>query len=144
MELVRIYECLCDATRLRILHLLTEGPLCVCHFQTILQEPQVKISKHLGYLKARGMVEVRREGTWRVYSLVTDKSRELTGNLACLQDCAQEEPQFRSDLERLRKVQARVGDRSPACCGRGKKLAPMIHRRTARPSPRTRNPTAQT
>ena len=37
MDLIRIYECLCDATRLRILHLLTHGPLCVCHIQEILK-----------------------------------------------------------------------------------------------------------
>ena len=50
MELVPIYQCLCDRTRLRILNLLDSGPLCVCHFQTLLKEGQVKISKHLAYL----------------------------------------------------------------------------------------------
>ena len=48
IELIQIYQCLCDPTRLRILHLLTQTPLCVCHFQEIFNEPQVKISKHLG------------------------------------------------------------------------------------------------
>ena len=46
MSLVQIYQCLCDETRLRILNLLHEGELCVCHIQDILGEPQVKISKH--------------------------------------------------------------------------------------------------
>ena len=41
MNLVQMYRCLCDETRLRILHLLKQGPLCVCHFQDILQLPQV-------------------------------------------------------------------------------------------------------
>ena len=54
MEPVQIYECLCDPTRLRILHLLTRSALCVCHFQEILGQPQVKISKHLAYLRERG------------------------------------------------------------------------------------------
>ena len=57
MDLVSIYQCLCDHTRLRILHALTGGPLCVCHLQEILGEPQVKVSKHLAYLKQHGMVE---------------------------------------------------------------------------------------
>ncbi|PYK63832.1 MAG: ArsR family transcriptional regulator, partial [Verrucomicrobia bacterium] len=47
MDLIQIYQCFCDRTRLRILHLLRRSPLCVCHFQDILDEPQVKISKHL-------------------------------------------------------------------------------------------------
>ena len=86
MELVRIYECLCDITRLRILNVLLRGPLCVCHFQRILGEPQVKISKHLGYLRSRGLVEAKREGNWMVYRLPEKPSRELAANLACLQD----------------------------------------------------------
>ena len=36
MKLIEVYKCLCDETRLRILHLLSHQPLCVCHFQEIL------------------------------------------------------------------------------------------------------------
>src|SRR3954462_13403383 len=105
MELVKIYECLCDPTRLRLLNVLAQGPLCVCHFQEILREPQVKISKHLGYLRARDLVECRREGNWMIYSLPENPSRELKTNLACLQDCARENPLFEKDLARLRKIE---------------------------------------
>ena len=118
MELIRIYECLCDVTRLRILNLLAQGPLCVCHIQDILGEPQVKISKHLSYLKSHDAVESHREGNWRVYQLVTKPSPELESNLACLQDCASEEPRLRRDLERLRKLRAKTDDPSLACCGK--------------------------
>ena len=69
MELVEIYSCLCDLTRLRILNILGQGPQCVCHFQEILGEPQVKISKHLAYLRERGLVEVERAGNWMIYEL---------------------------------------------------------------------------
>ena len=104
MELVQIYECLCDATRLRILNLLSHGPLCVCHFQQVLGEPQVKISKHLAYLRARRLVEAARQGNWMIYTLPAKPSRELAANLACLQDCATEQAVFRRDLERLHKI----------------------------------------
>lgn len=104
MELIRIYQCLCDRTRLRILHLLGQGPLCVCHFQTALREPQVKISKHLAYLRTRGLVQAERRGNWMVYSLAEKPSPELAANLACLQDCAKEESIFRQDLTRLKKL----------------------------------------
>lgn len=118
MELVRIYECLCDRTRLRILHLLGDGPLCVCHFQDVLGEPQVKISKHLGYLRTRGMVECKRQANWMVYSLPAKPSHELAANLACLQDCAPEDAVFRSDLARLRKLTPKIAKTSPCGCGR--------------------------
>jgi ArsR family transcriptional regulator len=104
MELVRIYSCLCDRTRLRILHLLAQGPLCVCHFQAVLREPQVKISKHLAYLRSRRLAEATRDGNWMIYALPARPSRELKVNLACLQDCARENAIFRRDIDRLRKL----------------------------------------
>lgn len=120
MDLVKIYECLCDRTRLRLLQVLAQGSLCVCHFQAVLCEPQVKISKHLAYLLARGLVEAERRGNWMIYSLPAKPSRELKANLACLQDCAREDPRFQKDLERLRRLApadevAEVCDRHCAC-----------------------------
>lgn len=116
MELVRIYECLCDRTRLRILNVLAQGPLCVCHFQEILREPQVKISKHLAYLRARGLVEVERAGNWMIYELPAKPDRELRANLACLQDLAREQPVFQRDLARRQKLAPRFADTSPCGC----------------------------
>lgn len=115
-ELVTIYECLCDRTRLRILNLLCHGPLCVCHLQEVLNEPQVKISKHLGYLKAHGMVEVRREGSWRIYSLLAKRPKATEANLACLQDCVTDEKIFRRDSEKLQALRRHLDGDAPACC----------------------------
>ncbi len=123
MELVKIYECLCDVTRLRLLHVLAQGPVCVCHFQEVLDEPQVKVSKHLGYLRERGLVECQREGNWVVYTLPEKPSRELAANLACLQDCARENPVFKRDLAKLKKLDltcapdAVVRAAGKTCCG---------------------------
>ena len=124
MNLVRVYECLCDRTRLRILNVLLRGPLCVCHFQAILREPQVKISKHLAYLRARGFVAATRRGNWMVYALRPARPRELAANLACLQDCAREQPVFQRDLARLQRLAPALA-RSPAggcgCVGGSRK-----------------------
>ncbi|MDB6056467.1 MAG: ArsR family transcriptional regulator [Verrucomicrobiales bacterium] len=104
MKLVEIYKCMCDETRLRILHLLTHGPLCVCHFQDILGVPQVAVSKHLAYLRKHGMVLAQRHEQWMVYQLPDKKPKELHLQLQCLQDCVQTHAEFRDDLKRLRKV----------------------------------------
>jgi ArsR family transcriptional regulator len=122
MELIRIYACLCDRTRLRLLNLLAQGPLCVCHFQAVLREPQVKISKHLGYLRTRGLVVATRDGNWMIYALPARPARELQANLACLQDCAREQAVFRRDLVRLKKL-------APDCC------APVRRRAAVKSSP---------
>jgi ArsR family transcriptional regulator len=109
MDLIQIYQCFCDRTRLRILHLLTRSPLCVCHFQDILGEPQVKISKHLAYLRRRGMVSTAREQNWVIYSLPERRANELEQNLKCLQDCVQTDAVFKRDVEKLSKL-------AKSCC----------------------------
>lgn len=107
--LIEVYNCLCDETRLRIVHLLAQSPLCVCHLQDILGLTQVAASKHLAYLRQRGLVESRRHEQWMIYSLPAEKPRELDWQLRCLQDCLPTHPVFRDDL---RKLKARQSD----CC----------------------------
>jgi len=109
MDLIEIYQCFCDRTRLRILHLLTKSQLCVCHFQEILGEPQVKISKHLAYLRSRNMVRTQREQNWIIYSLPERRADELEKNLRCLQDCVQTDPIFTRDLHKLTRLRT-------SCC----------------------------
>jgi ArsR family transcriptional regulator len=130
MSLVRIYQCLCDRTRLRILNLLSQSPLCVCHLQAILGEPQVKVSKHLAYLRARGMVEARREANWMIYRIPRKPSPELRANLACLQDCVREDREFRRDGLGLERLALKLSAESSPCC-------PVPSIRTGKP--RTRN-----
>ena len=123
MDLIQIYECFCDRTRLRILNLLTQTPLCVCHFQAILKEPQVKISKHLAFLKEREMVLAERQQNWMIYSLPGKRAPELEANLKCLQDCVASDSIFKRDLKALAKLRER-------CCELDGILA-TIERRNA-------------
>jgi len=119
VDLIEIYQCFCDLTRLRILHLLGHGPLCVCHFQTLLGESQVKISKHLSYLRARKLVEVQRHQNWMIYRLPEDPPAELELNLKCLQDCVRPEPIFKRDAHALKAMGAELEwiDGALSCCG---------------------------
>jgi len=123
MQLVSIYACLCEPIRLRILRLLAEGPLCVCHLQTILKENQVKVSKHLAYLKTRGLVEVRRKQHWRVYEIKQPTRRVLAANLACLEECVRDEAVFQRDAARLRRLKAHP-DGTPACAESAASILP--------------------
>jgi ArsR family transcriptional regulator len=127
VDLVGIYQCFSDRTRLRILHLLCEGPLCVCHFQELLNEPQVKISKHLGYLRTRGLVQASREGSWMIYRLPAKPPAELAANLACLQACARADSVFRRDLAKFRAVAAEFAQTSPVCASKPRR-APAAKR----------------
>lgn len=86
MQTTEIFKSLTDPQRVRLLNLLEESPLCVCHLQTLLDAPQVKISKQLAYLKTAGLVEAERRGTWMIYRLAQPVSKLLTSNLAQLRD----------------------------------------------------------
>lgn len=119
MRLARLHRVLADSTRLRILRVLQAGPLCVCHFQTVLREPQVKISKHLATLRAAGLVEARRSGQWMCYALAAKPDAAVAALLAGLEACGGSEAVFRRDAERLAKLDL---GRTPAasarrCCG---------------------------
>jgi ArsR family transcriptional regulator len=64
-----VYRALADETRLRILALLRDGEVCVCHLQGSLRVPQPTISRHLAYLRRSRLVEARRDGIWMHYRL---------------------------------------------------------------------------
>ena len=124
-QLIQIYQCFCDETRLRILNVLSRGPLCVCHLQELLGESQVKVSKHLGFLKGKGLVEVERHQNWMIYSLPTKRTAELDANLQCLQDCVQSHPIFKSDVRRLAAMRPKTGwlAEVSTCCAKKPKRA---------------------
>ncbi|MDP1834954.1 MAG: metalloregulator ArsR/SmtB family transcription factor [Chlamydiales bacterium] len=110
MKLIQIYECLCDETRLRILNLLQITPLCVSHLQKILEIPQVKVTKHLAYMRERGMVEATRHENWMLYTLCRSASSELDTNLKCLQDCSKDYAIFNSDMKRLKNMHQEIAE----------------------------------
>jgi ArsR family transcriptional regulator len=103
MHAIKVYQCLCDPTRLRILNLLLGGPLCVCHLAAILKVAQPKISRHLKALREGGAVEVKRFQNWTICRLPKQPSPLLEANLKCLQDLRTEEKVFTRDL--LRRAQ---------------------------------------
>ncbi len=115
MEVVQIYKCLCDQQRLRILNLLREGPLCVCHLMEILDADQVKISKQLRYMKSLDVLECRREAQWVIYSLPKKQNPLLIENLKCLQDIAVEELRFAKDLRKRAQILGRLEKACGAC-----------------------------
>ena len=68
-SLTQVYSALADPTRLRILALLRDGEICVCHLHASLGVPQPTASRHLAYLRKAGLVDARREGIWMHYRL---------------------------------------------------------------------------
>ena len=68
-QLESVFKALADKTRLRILALLGNNEVCVCHLHDSLGLPQPTVSRHLAYLRRAGLVDVRREGVWMHYQV---------------------------------------------------------------------------
>ena len=65
------FKALADSTRLRILALLGNNEVCVCHIHDSLGLPQPTVSRHLAYLRRSGLVKARRDGVWMHYRVST-------------------------------------------------------------------------
>ncbi len=70
-RLESVFKALADKTRLRILALLGNNEVCVCHIHASLEVPQPTVSRHLAYLRRAGLVDVRRDGVWMHYQIAT-------------------------------------------------------------------------
>lgn len=104
-----VFRALSDPTRLRILHLLQGGELCVCDLVDILDVPQPTASRHLAYLRKTGLVLTRKEGHWNYYRLAPARRPFFEKLRACLAVCCQEFPQLAQDKEKLKL-------RGKTCC----------------------------
>ncbi|MBF0268482.1 MAG: metalloregulator ArsR/SmtB family transcription factor [Alphaproteobacteria bacterium] len=105
-----LFAVLADPTRLRCLTLLAKEPsLCVCHLVDAMQEPQPKLSKHLGVLREMGLVADERKAQWVHYSLKTDLPAWVRAALDAAFEGAKEQQPYADDAKRLKK---RL---SPAC-----------------------------
>jgi ArsR family transcriptional regulator len=81
----------------------------------ILQMEQVKVSKHLLFMKERGLVVAERCAQWMIYRIHDEANPLLQENLKCLQDCAAEELCFRKDLSQRRKLMQRLEKEGSDC-----------------------------
>jgi ArsR family transcriptional regulator len=106
-----MFRAFSDRTRLRILHLLLRGEICVGDLATVLQMTQPRTSQHLACLRNSGLVVGRKEGLWTHYSLAAPRSPFHQKLLECLQLCFAEVPELQEDDMRADDL-----DRTGRCC----------------------------
>jgi len=73
-----------EPTRARIVDLLADEELCVCHLTEELSVTQTLVSHHLRVLREAGLVESERHRYWTYYRLRPDTLRPLADHLAAL------------------------------------------------------------
>jgi ArsR family transcriptional regulator len=107
-DLVKVYRALSDETRLRILALLKDGEVCVCHIHGGLRLPQPTISRHLAYLRRAGLVTARRDGVWMHYRLALPASPIVKGVLDAALHALSHAVVTERDAKQLRQERAAV------------------------------------
>ena len=119
-ELENLFKALADKTRLRILALLGNNEVCVCHMHDTLGLPQPTVSRHLAYLRKSGLVEARRDGVWMHYqvsrSLNPVVQRVVAAAVGALQqvpDTTHDRKQFQRSFGQLYVLDSPAGG---ACC----------------------------
>ena len=94
-----VFRAVSDVTRLRILHLLRGGELCVCDLVSVLGVPQPTASRHLAYLRKAGLVIARKDGLWSYYELAPARNAFQAKLLDCLASI--QLPELTADAKRL-------------------------------------------
>lgn len=102
-SLTKLFRALGDETRLRIVALLSHGELCVCHIEKALELSQPNVSRQLGILRAAGIVDARRKGSWMYYALAAQEHESVKAMLDRVVALFGAERAIRADHAKLRK-----------------------------------------
>lgn len=99
-----LLKALSDENRLRMVALLAEGELCVCHLAGALELSQPNASQHLAVLKNAGLVEGERRGSWIYYRLAPTPDAATARLLRAVLDTCAELASTPDDQQALARV----------------------------------------
>jgi ArsR family transcriptional regulator len=85
---ISVLKALAEPVRWRIVELLADEELCVCHLVEQLDQPQPLVSHHLRALRDAGLVETSRFRYWTYYRLRPEALASVAERLARFADTA--------------------------------------------------------
>lgn len=103
-QLESLLKALADKTRLRILALLGNNEVCVCHIHDSLGLPQPTVSRHLAYLRRTGLVDTRRDGVWMHYQVARSLEPNLQRVLSAAVDAITSVPTTTQDRKQFQRA----------------------------------------
>lgn len=80
LDCIAALKALGEETRLRILRLLFKQPLSVNEISLRLNASQYNVSKHLRIMREAGLLELKKQGRERLYSVVPALKAEVSAN----------------------------------------------------------------
>ncbi|ACZ62000.1 ArsR/SmtB family transcription factor [Dehalococcoides mccartyi] len=100
---VNIFKALADEYRLRILSLLFKQECCVCEIQQALGISQTSASRHLQNLHQAGLIKLRRDRLWALYSVdLTGFPPDVNKIMRGLEEMLSQNPLTKADFTRLK------------------------------------------
>lgn len=72
-----IFKALSHPTRLQIVRILKEKPLCVCDILPQLESEQSNTSQHLAVLKNQGIVDSKKDGMMVIYRITSPEVYQM-------------------------------------------------------------------
>lgn len=104
-QFIEIAKAIAEESRVRILCLLREQPLCVCQIVEVLNLAPSTISKHLSILYQAGLLDSSKKGRWVYYQVACeDVSPQLCSALCWVFSALETDKQIKQDAERLKTV----------------------------------------
>jgi len=101
-DAIQVLKAAADPTRFRLLSLLRTGEATVGELQSVLQQSQPRVSRHLRLLGEAGLVDQFRDGQWKYYRLDGTPSR--AAQIARLLDLAGDDPAIERDRGKLNRL----------------------------------------
>ncbi len=100
-KLVQLLKALSDETRLRMLHLLQHGDLCVCELESLLKISQSNASRHLNKLTTVGILRYYKSAKYVYYQINDELVDTYPFIKQILNTASGEVSQCQNDYERL-------------------------------------------
>jgi DNA-binding transcriptional ArsR family regulator len=102
-KIEKALKALADKSRLRIVNMLVEKPMCVCEITGVMNLSQSTVSGHLRVLKDAGLVEDQKDGLWVEYQLASDNDF-ISGALGLILDTLEADANMREERNAARKT----------------------------------------
>jgi DNA-binding transcriptional ArsR family regulator len=107
---VDVARALAHPARIRLLAMLREGELCVCHLTCVLALAPSTVSAHLRELRQAGLVEQRKSGRW-IHVRLSDQPNAQNWLDRVFAD-VETDPQVERDADKAASLRT---DNAPSC-----------------------------
>lgn len=101
MNTVQMLKALGDETRIRIVNILRDGPLCVCEIESILEITQSNASRHLSKLMNANIVTYYKEAKYVYYKLDEETLNKYSFIKVLLENELDEDEKLKNDYDIL-------------------------------------------